>query len=125
MNTETEEEGASEKQNEVLEFPAPTFQRLGTQIIVADADETDHGDDVGGRPQDAEDQDADGGKGHRKAGHLNERSMLLLSQKSSKWHRLSSIAKQKMSTLSLPGLTTEQPGRCWRPGSCHYNRMYH
>ena len=96
MNTETEEEGATEKQNEVLEFPAPTFQRLGTKIIVADADETDHGDDVGGRPQDAEDQDADGGKGHRKAGHLNERSMLLLSRKLSKWHRLSSLAKQKM-----------------------------
>lgn len=73
VNPETEEDRAAEDQDEVLEFPAITFQWFRSEISVADADEADQGNEVGQGPEDAEEHQADGCKGDGHADHLNEK----------------------------------------------------
>ena len=73
VDADAEEDGATEEQNEVLKFLAPTFQGLGSKVGVGEADDADYGNDVGNGPDDAEGQDANGGKGQRQKGHLKWR----------------------------------------------------
>jgi hypothetical protein len=49
MNTEAEERGSTDEHDQVLAAATPTYERFREQVVLVDTDESDVGDEAGGK----------------------------------------------------------------------------